>query len=246
MSDTTNCIPNIALRVPGDWSNPRELLTRLPKEYRLGPESLYLPDGKQIEFIPLPPDEQFPQIFRSSCRRSATDGELATLDRYRLAVGLIGPGGSIESARSMMQAGAAIVRAGGAGAFIDNSCAAHGGSDWIEMTENGGPSAISYAYVSILRGSQGVYTMGMHVLGYSDLLMDATNSGEYGDAFLDLIRYLCGGQIPIQVGHSFADEGGPLFQIASRGNDTFAVDSPYHNPFGRLKIVSTRQIVERN
>ena len=61
----------------------------------------------------------------------------------------------MEAARTMMQAGAAVVRAGGAGVFIDNSTPAHGGgSDWLDMTEDGGPDALSFAFVAIVRGKR--------------------------------------------------------------------------------------------
>src|SRR5262245_30432025 len=94
----------ITLRIPGDWSHPQELLARLPKGFRLTPEALLLPDGTEIEFNPLPPDGQFPRIFRSASRRPAQDDELAVLDRYSVNVGLIGASGSLKSALAMMQA----------------------------------------------------------------------------------------------------------------------------------------------
>src|SRR5271170_6048004 len=82
-----------------------------------------------------------------------------------------GPGGSMDAARTMMQAGAAMVRAGGAGVFIDNCGLAHGGQHWLEMTEDGGPDALSFAFVAIVRGRNDVYTIGMHVLGLRDVVM---------------------------------------------------------------------------
>src|SRR5690242_3317930 len=111
----TNPAPNIALRIPGNWSHPGELLERLPEGFRLTPEELILKDGAKVEFIPMAPDDQFPQIFESSCRRPPSDDELAVVARYTVNVGLTGPGGSMEAASTMMQAGAALVRAGGAG-----------------------------------------------------------------------------------------------------------------------------------
>ena len=35
----------IALRIPGQWSNPRDLVQRLPAGCRLTGEALILPDG---------------------------------------------------------------------------------------------------------------------------------------------------------------------------------------------------------
>jgi hypothetical protein len=236
----------ITLHIPGDWSHPRELVERLPEGFRLTPESLLLPDRTEIEFIPLEPDGQFPQIFQSACRRPASVDELAVLSRYTVNVGLTGPGGSMEAALAMMQAGAAIVRAGGAGVFIDNSALAHGGSDWLAMTDDGGPEAISFAFASIIRGPQEVYTMGMQVMGFPDLMMRAADVDERGETIIEIIRYVCRGEKPVGVGHVLLDLNGPRFQVTATENDEFEAGSPMHNPRGRLKIVSVKEIAESN
>ena len=103
------------LRIPGKWSNPGELIERLPDGHKLTHKALIMPDGVEIEFAPLRPDDQFARIFGSACRRPPTMAELSTISEYSLNVGLIGPGGSMESALTTMQAAAAMVRAGGAG-----------------------------------------------------------------------------------------------------------------------------------
>ena len=123
--------PSITFRIPGDWSHPGELIERLPSGYRLTPDFLVLPSGDQIDFVGMEPDGEFASIFESSCRRPPTEDEMAVVARYTVNVGLTGRGGSLESALTMMQAGAAIVRAGGAGVFIDNSALAYGGDDWL-------------------------------------------------------------------------------------------------------------------
>ncbi|HUG19410.1 MAG TPA: hypothetical protein VMM56_10555, partial [Planctomycetaceae bacterium] len=65
------------LRIPGNWAHPGELVERMPTGFRITPESLFLPDGTEIELIPMPPDERFAEVFESSCRRPATTDELA-------------------------------------------------------------------------------------------------------------------------------------------------------------------------
>ncbi len=245
MSDTTPT-PEITLRIPGAWAHPGELVERLPDGFRLTPDALFLPDKTKIGFVPMPPDDQFPRIFESSCRRPPAADELAVVARYTVNVGLTGPGGSLESALTMMQAGAAIVRAGGAGVFNDNSTLAHGGGDWIQMTDDGGPDAISFAFTSIVRGRHDVYTLGMHVMGFPDLLMRSADVDEEGETIIEIIRYVCGGHRPIGIGHVLADEQGPRFQVVARTSDDFKPDSPMHNPFGRLKIVSAKDIAQGN
>ena len=236
----------VALRIPGQWSHPRELLQRLPAGCRLTGEALILPDGTQVDFGAVPADDQFAKIFRSSCRQPATPEELATVDGYTVNVFLSGAGGSMQAARTMMQAGAAVVQAGGAGVFIDNCGLAHGAGQWLAMTEDGGPDALSFAFVAIIRGKADVWTMGMHVLGLRDLVMKRADIEVDGFDIIEVIRYLCRGDKPVGDGHVLADLDGPRFQAFTQDGAEELVGSPMHNPFGRLKLVSMRDIAETN
>jgi hypothetical protein len=236
----------VDLRIPGVWSHPRELIERLPASCRLTPEALILPDKTRIAFGAMDADDQFAQIFRSSCRRPPTDHELATVDGYTVNVLLSGPGGSIAAARTMMQAGAAMVRAGGAGVFIDNSGLAHGGQHWLALTEDGGPDALSFAFVAIIRGETEVWTMGMHVLGLRDIVMRRADIETHGFDIIEVIRYLSRGEKRVDDGHILADLKGPQFQAFTQDSPEELSASPMHNPFGRLKLVSMRDIAETN
>lgn len=236
----------VALRIPGKWGHPQELIERLPDGCRLMPEELTLPDGAKVGFGAMAADNQFAEIFRSSCREPATNDELATVDSYAVNVLLAGPGGSRETAHKMMQAGAAIVRAGGAGVFIDNSALAHGGQHWLQMTDDGGPDALSFAYVSIVRGKTDVWTMGMHVLGLRDIVMKRADIEVQGFDIVEVIRYLARGDKPVGDGHILADLKGPRFQAFAEESPRELARGPMHNPFGRLKLVSMRDIAETN
>jgi hypothetical protein len=236
----------IALRIPGRWSHPRELIERLPADCRLTAESLVLPDGTPVEIGFMEADDQFAGIFRSSCREPPTDDELATVDGYTVNVLLSGPGGTAESARTMMQAGAAIVRAGGAGVFIDNCLLAHGGQNWLDMADEGGPDALSFAFVGIVRGKTDVYTMGMHALGLRDVAMKRADVEVDGFDIVEVIRYLAASEKPIEDGHLIADLNGPRFQAFTQESADERAGSPMYNPFGRLKLVSVRDIAETN
>jgi hypothetical protein len=236
----------ITLRIPGKWSHPGELIERLPPGCRATNDTLVLPDTTQVEWGALRADDQFAQIFRSSCRQPATEDELATVDGYTVNVCLNGPGGSLEKARAMMRAGAAVVRAGGAGVFIDNSALAHGGQNWLEMTEDGDTDALSFAFVAIVRGRAEVWTMGMHVLGLPDVVMKRADAEADGLDIVEVIRYLARGEKPVGDGHVLADLDGPKFHAYAQDSPGKVAGSPMHNPFGQLKLVSVRDIAEAN
>jgi hypothetical protein len=237
---------NIILRIPGKWSNPGELIQRLPDGCRLDPEALLLPDKTRVEFGAMPPDDQFAGVFQSACRQPPTEDERATIAGYTVNVFLRGPGGSLEAARAMMRAGAAIVEAGGAGVFIDNSALAHGGRQWLEMTEDGGPDALSFAFVAVVGGQAEAWTMGMHCLGLRDVVMKRTDADAEDFGIIEVIRYLCRSEKPVEDGHVLADLDGPRYQALTQPSPSRFVGSPMHNPFGRLKLVSMRDIAETN
>ncbi len=244
--EITNGTIRIDLRIPGNWSHPSELLDRMPNGFRLTPEGLITPDGTKIECAPMPPDNQFAEIFRSSCRRPATIDEMKVVNSYSANVVLSGPGGSLDAALATIRAGAAIVQAGGAGVFIDNCGLAHGGSDWIEMAEDGSPDALSFAFVSIVRGKKEVWTMGMHTLGFRDLIVRRADLDEDGQEIIEMIQYLCGSAHPVGNGDLLADKRGPRFRAEITTGDEFHSESPMHNPFGRLRLVSLKGIAEQN
>jgi len=248
MSDMDTNQPDVetTLRIPGAWADPGELLQRMPEGFLLTQEKLILPDGGEVEFFPMPPDDQFAGIFRSSCRRLAADDEMKIVDRYSVNIGLAGPGGSLDAARRMMQAGAAIVRAGGAGVFIDNSVLAHGGGDWLDYTEDASPDAVSFAFVSIVAGEREVWTMGMHVLGHPEVVMRKSDLDEDDEMIIELIRYIAAGEKPIGEGHYLGDEQSLRFITKAAEDNTMTAGSPLHNPFGRLKLVSLKEIAEGN
>jgi len=218
----------------------------MPAGYQLTFNQLRMPDGSELEFTPLPPDDQFGKVFRTSCRSPLSSDAQQTLDAYTLNVALTGPGGSLDCARRLLEAGGAIVRAGGAGVFIDNSALSHDGQHWIEMSEDSSSDAVSFAFVNIISGPQEVWTLGMHILGFPDISMSRSDIEQNGEDMIEVIRYISRGRSPIGNGHILADESGPRFQATAVSNQRFSPGSPMFNPFGRLKLVSVKEIVENN
>ena len=236
---------NVTLRVPGPWAHPKELAQRLPAGCRLRPDALELDDGTRIEFSAVPADDQFAEVFAGACRQPPTAAERTVVNGYTVNVLLHGPGGSKAAAHAVMRAAAAIVEAGGAGVFIDNSAMAHGGENWRAMTADGGPDALSFAFASIIRGKAEVWTMGMHVLGLPEVVMKRADV-EGGFDVVEMTRYLAAGDKPVGDGHVIADLDGPRFKTLSEPDTFSKPGSPMHNPFGRLRLVSLRDIAEAN
>ena len=70
--------------------------------------------------------------------------------------------------------------------------------------------------------------------------------GTDGFDIVEIIRYLARGDKPVGDGHLIADPGGPRFRTIAQGSPPELAGSPMHNPFGRFKLMSMRDIAERN
>ena len=89
-----------------------------------------------------------------------------------------------------MQAGAAMVRAGGAGVFIDNSALAHGGKALAGNDRRRRPRRPELRLRRHHPGPTEVRTMGMHVLGLRDVVMKRADADADDRAIIEVIRYL--------------------------------------------------------
>ena len=106
------------------------------------------------------------------------------------------------------------------------------------MSEDGGPDAMSFAFAGIVRGQHEVWTMGMHVLGLRGIVMQRKDLPPDADAIIEVVRYACSSEKPIDDGHVLADESTPRFHVLATDHHDFDVSIPMHNPLGRLKLAS--------
>ena len=86
--------------------------------------------------------------------------------------------------------------------------------------------------------------MGMHALGLRDVVMKKADC----DAFdiTEVIRYLARSDKPVANGHVLADLDGPQFQCIVQDNPSERLPGAMRNPFGRLQLVSVKDIGEIN
>jgi hypothetical protein len=79
-----------------------------------------------------------------------------------------------------------------------------------------------------------------------DVVMQRADAEADGFDIIEVIRYMCRGEKPIDDGHVLAELNGPRFQAFAHDSPERWAGSPVHNPFGRLKLVSIREITEAN
>ncbi len=240
MADTDqDSLPTIALRVPGRWDGAIELRQALPTGYGFSEAALTLPDGRgAVDVSVHAADKEFPAVFARACRRMPSRRDRTVVERYDVNVCLLGPGGSVETARRMIDAAAALVRAGGAGVFVDNSALAHGSDAWLDVAEDDGADALLYALVNRIRSRDELWSVGMHTLGARDaLIARSRDDGADDGILLGFLGYLLECGAAVAEGDLVRDELGPLFHVRKEPCRRFRPDSPLRNPYGRWRLV---------
>lgn len=233
----------IALRIPGQWSSLEALAAKLPLGCRLDDRFLHLEDGERFEWNALKADDQFLKVFAEGCTRMPSDRDREVIENYTVNFCLICPGGSVEAARQALRAAAVVLRAGGAGVFVDNGGIAHGSDDWHALTQGADEGGVFWAFVSFIRTKTDMFTMGMHVLGHRDAIMPRTGNDDRDRTILaSFLGYLYQSGVELHDNEIISDPTLPSFQLKAEEGEKFPEGSPMFSPYGRWRLVAVEVV----
>ena len=228
---------SITFRIPGQWSSLEALAAKLPLGARLDDHHLHLEDDSKFEWNALKADDQFLQVFAQACTRMPSDRDRKVVENYTVNFCLTCPGGSISAAQQALKAAAVVLRAGGAGVFVDNSCLAHGSDDWHLLAADETDGGVFWALVSFIRSKSDIYSMGMHTLGHRDAIMPRTGNDERDRMILaSFLGYTYRSGVTLEDGEIIRDPSLPSFQLETETNETLPEGSPMFNPFGQWRL----------
>ena len=238
-------LPEITLRVPGKWASPRELADRLVSAgtgYALSisdrPDDFALVHTATEQRFPMGvvgPDDQIADLFDAGGRLS--DDELAAMRDHDVKVFVSGPGGSVDAARAVLRAGAAVVRAGGLGVFVDNCGSTHSPRDWLELAGDDGDGGVYWALVELTGGPDLMYSVGMHCLGYRDVeLPDPGHPGHGMYVLHNLLGYSYRSGVRLNDGDPIGAEQGPTHRLRHVPCTRFEPGTSFHNPYGVWRL----------
>ena len=237
-------LPQIDLRIPGPWRAPEELEEALAGAgggYEVTDERLlHRPSGRRFHLGVSPHDDQIHEIFDGTGRLSKKD--VNRIASHAVKVHVCGPGGSPDAARALMEAGTALVRAGGYGVMVDNSGNAHGVDDWLALAGDKQPGGLYWAYVSVTASRKEVFSAGMHCLGFRDgemmepEEMGAPSPQAAGMLLHNFLGYVYQSGMPVIDGDALGDEQSAMFRARARPCTRFPVDSSWYNPYGVWRL----------
>ncbi|WP_221621888.1 DUF4261 domain-containing protein [Variovorax sp. KBW07] len=234
--------PEMVLCIPGPWENTTELIRRLIQHgdgYLFAGRILMHTETRfSCELIFEGPDERMSRAFWATAPHWRDSAEMTAIATHRSVVYLVGPGGSQQNAESLMQAGAALVRAGGLGVKVESTGLSHTPSAWLDHCAHLYLFFAHRALVIYLTGED-VCSCGMHNLGLKDAV---TGSLDDPTAATELLRafthYLFTEQPTIRHGQTFSVAADArVYRIEEESSQTYEEDSLFHNPYGLWRLV---------
>ncbi|MEX2215605.1 MAG: DUF4261 domain-containing protein [Phycisphaeraceae bacterium] len=179
-------------------------------------------------------------LFEKIGHGRVTKRDAFRVSEHRGILVLSAPGGSVESARWMMDAGAAAMHAGGLGLAVESSGLGHTPDQWLELAGNDDPAALYFAYIATIGKSRRlVYTCGMHNFGLRDALTEAfTDHQEAAFVMHSFLKYTYETDNTIHDGDPIgSEEDGPLFRVFREKCRLHDPRDLFFNPYGMWRVV---------
>ena len=240
------------LCIPGLWKDRNEIITSIvkcnPDEYILvGMVLQNLKTKKCFTVEVYERDKQLKEAFKyAGMVNRVTDEFLNQIGKHNLVVFLIGETGNFEDAKSIAEAGNAILNAGGLGIKVETAGKAFTKEHWNDLITNFEEINLYQLFVidSINDGKGKTYSCGMHNIGLKDTVV-------YGEEFqtsVDLITIFSYYQIidkpVIYSNQTFSsDKDSPVFKIENEEDQPYEGDKLFWNPFGMWKLEKNNQQV---
>ena len=241
--DPLDSPPLIALRLPGPWDSMHalsEALQACDAAYRVdGTELVHRLLGCRVSWAVSEHDVGITERFAGT--GSLSHEEVQRVASHRVKVHLCGPGGSIETARVMVDAATCLIRAGGAGVMVDNSGLTHSPQDWLDLSGDPDAGGLYWAFVAAaFDGDEAIaYSSGMHCLGLRDAELathDIPDRQIAGFLLHNFLGYTYQSGRTVIDGDTLDDESGACFRARHIACTRFASGTPCFNPYGVWRL----------
>lgn len=234
----------IVLAVPGNWLNRVGIVTAIAKkgrDYRLTGEILTNPaTGESFDLEIAGHDPDLIETFIPVGRGRLSLKDFAALDHHTFTLYLTGPGGSLETARHIMDAAAALLWAGGIAVRVESSGAVHSVGQWLNCVrhQESDLAALSDAFVLLTQQDDLVYSCGMHNFGLRDAVISIKNAPEEPVRTLQtFLLYLMQENPELKDGTIFSTQPDlPHYRLKGLKCTNYPPGDLLYNPFGLWRL----------
>lgn len=233
------------LCIPGSWKDRSEIVTAIASknlgDFIFAGKTLFnLKTNIGFEIEIFDRDDRMKDLFKyAGMVNMLSDEYLELIDRHVFVVYIIGETGDLQKAKSIAEAGLAVLKSGGIGIKVETSGKAFNKEHWTDLIINYHESNLYKMFVqdsiSDVKGT--TYSCGMHNLGFKDTII----SGEKFQESVDLIStfgfYQLIDKPSIVSNQTFSSSAdSPIFQIIEEENQPYKGHELFGNPFGMWRL----------
>ena len=233
------------LCIPGSWKDRSEIVTsialkNLGEFIFAGKILLNLKTNIGFEIEIFDRDDRMKESFKwAGMVNMLSDEYLELIDKHVFVVYIVGETGDLQKAKSIAEAGLAVLKSGGIGIKVETSGKAFSKEQWADLIIKYQESNLYKMFVldsiSDVKGT--TYSCGMHNLGFKDTIV----SGEHFQESVNLIStfgyYQLIDKPSIMSNQTFSSSANsPIFQIIEEQNQPYKDHKLFRNPFGMWRL----------
>jgi hypothetical protein len=236
--------PKTILCIPGNWNDRSEIVAAIAENNMnefifAGMILLNLKTKQGFELEICEKDQRMKESFKwAGMVNKISDEFLKEVDKHKYVIYLSAETGDLESARSIAEAGNAILKSGGIGIKVETTGKAFTNNHWTELVNNFEESNLYEMFVldSISDGKI-TYSCGMHNLGLKDTIIYNEEFQESVDLISIFGYYQLIDKPEIKNNQTFSiDAEAPIFNISEEENQPNKGDDFFENPYGMWKL----------
>jgi hypothetical protein len=232
----------IVLEIPGQWSTRSDVVASIAGKsegyFYAGDRLVQAATGQVFKLAIQGHDPDLQRAFALAGRRSLRPEHLDAIGAHTFVLYLAGPGGSVEAARSTMEAVCGLLKAGGCAVKVESSGVAHSAADWLRLAAQGDMATLYRAYVTLIHAGTAYYSCGMHTLGRRDAIIYGDLPPQDATRLLhSFLLYTLVEHPALQSGHTFSlDIHAPRYRLVAEPCATYPPDDLFYNPFGMWRL----------
>ena len=228
----------IIIGIPGVWKNRTELIQAVASQsdgYQLAGQVL---DNQEkglsfhVEVYEYAP--HLKEAFSYASKGAFPDRLLTEIDQHTYTVYIIAEVSDFEAVINLIDAGAALLKAGGLAVKIETAGMAHTKEAWQTLQKNPDIIPVYAHFVTIIGEDDHYGSFGMKAFGLPDVVTPNTMSPKDAVTLLSTFNFYNLGERPTFTnGQDFRIKSdAPTYTLTSRQDFRYEEDHPFYNPYG--------------
>ncbi|HEX6605843.1 MAG TPA: DUF4261 domain-containing protein [Chloroflexia bacterium] len=236
--------PKIVLGIPGLWQTRSDFVEAMALNSKgfvfAGRTLLNIASRASWELELRAYTTRLVEAFTVANRGSIDEPTMRAIAKHTFTAYIVGPGGSLDAARSIMSAAVGVLHAGGLAVKVESAGVAHSSEQWKALTTATDAEALYYAYVTLVGqgDNRTYYSCGMHNLGLRDAIITGNLTAyEAGSLLNTFLLYCLIEQPQLETGHTFSvDAQSPRYRLSIEQCTVYPKDHLFNNPFGLWRL----------